>query len=606
MARFSQAWLDELRSRVTLSGVIARDIKIERAGREYKGCCPFHNENTASFTVNDEKGFYHCFGCAAHGDVIRWMTDHRGLGFVEACSELAGEAGLEVPAASAEAAAAAERIDGLRPTLEEAGRLYRDYLRQAQGHRALASLASRGIDDAAIAEFGLGFAPEHGGLAEKGFTRAGLLHSGLIGRSDGAAGKAPFYYPRFRSRIMVPIHDARGRIVGFGGRAVDGLSKDGAAKYVNSADSEIFDKGQLLFNLHRARELFRLPRAEPSGFRGTGRLVLVEGYMDAIALHRAGFAAVAPMGTALTESQLERAWRVDPCPLLLFDGDDAGQDASVRAAIRALPMLGPGRSLTIATLPSLDNGKGMDPDDIVREAISMGEDPALALMAWLAAHRPMTVQAVLANAAFAPLYDVPDDERTPEQWAAVWDQLSTWGATIVDADTRRITVMRWRRRFDIESGLSADNVVHDVSPEMMTLAVLEGIADATQVEGGDDRLHRVIARLLDLRRMRAETNAEIRACLTVAKLAGFDKKQINARLVEIEKDEATPGKRFDEESIALLYRRALNIEGPMTEAMMPPPFDISTERSSAAQTRKLTKTMLLIGAAEAVEGVRHG
>lgn len=599
MARFSHAWLDELRSRLTLSTVIARDIQLHRAGREQKGCCPFHDEKTASFTVNDEKGFYHCFGCAAHGDVIRWMTDHRGLGFVDACEQLAAEAGLEVPAASAEAAAAAERIDGLRPTLEEADRLYRSYLRQANGHRALASLSSRGIDDAAIAEFGLGFAPEHGGLADKGFTRRDLLGTGLLGRSD-SPGKAPFFYPRFRARIMVPIHDARGRIVGFGGRAVEGLSKDGAAKYVNSADSEIFDKGKLLFNLHRARDLFRAARAEPSGWRGTGRLVLVEGYMDVIALHRAGFAAAAPMGTALTEEQLERAWRIDPCPLLLFDGDTAGQKAAVRAAERALPMLGPGRSLTIGTLP-----EGMDPDDMVREAANLGEDPGQALMAWLSMHRPMTVQAVLANAAFAPLYAVAEDERTPEQWAAVWDQLSTWGSAIADGNVRRITVMRWRRRFEVEAGLSADNVVHDVSPDMMSLAVQEGIADGTQVEGGDDRLARVIARLLDLRRMRAETNAEIRACLTVAKLVGFDKKQINARLRELEMDEADPGKREEEESIALLYRRALNIEGPLNEALMPPAFDVGADRVSAAQTRKLTKTMMLIGMAEAAEGNRH-
>lgn len=582
MARFTPAWLDELRSRLTLSAVIARDIELKRAGREYKACCPFHDERTASFTVSDEKGFFHCFSCGAHGDVIRWMTDHRGLGFLEAVEELAGEAGLAVPAPSKEAAARAERVSGMRPTLEAAQRVFAEHL--ARYPAAAAWVHARGIDAATVAEFGLGFAPEDGGLAGRGFNRGDLRAVGLLGKSDPAPGREPFHYPRFKSRVMVPIHDARGRIVGFGGRAVDGIAKAGAAKYVNSVDSEIFDKGGLLFNLHRARELYR----------STRRLVLVEGYLDAIALHRIGAAAVAPMGTALTERQLELAWRTDPCPLLLFDGDAAGAKAAVRACETALPMLGPGRSLTIGRLPA-----GQDPDDFVKGAVVADDDPALALGAWLLAGGTRSVQALLIEAALTARAD-----DSPEAWAAVWQQLSTWAAAIVDGDVRRLTTMRWRRRFEVESELSVDNVVRDVAPELMQVAVAEGIADATQVEGGDDRLHRIIARLLDLRRMRAETNAEIRACLAIAKIVGFDKKQINARLAELEKDEADPMKRQEEEAIALLYRRALNIEGPMNEAMMPPPFDVAAERVSASQTRKISKTMLLIGAAQAVEGVR--
>ena len=598
MARFPTQWLDDLRSRLTLSAVIARDVSLVRAGREQKGCCPFHDEATPSFTVNDEKGFAHCFGCGWHGDVIRFVMDLRGTGFVEVCETLAGEAGLAVPARSAEAEARVKRIEGMRPTLEEAARLFAERL--ARTPAPAAWVHERGLDAATIAEFGLGWAPEDGGLAGQGFNRRDLMAVGLVGVSTSldahGTRRNPFYYPRFRSRIMVPIHDARGRIVGFGGRAGPG-AREGAAKYVNSVDSEIFDKGGLLFNLHRARD--RLRAGKPGdAYRGAGRLVLVEGYMDAIALHRAGMAAAAPMGTALTERQLELAWRSDHHPLLLFDGDAAGAKAAVRACETALPLLGPGRELAIGTLP-----EGLDPDDVVRAARAAGEDPGLALAATIAEAGVRSPQSVLADAAFAAV-DADAGEPSPEHWAQVWAQLSTWGAAIGDEQVRQLTMMRWRRRWEVESALSADNVVRDVAPALMTLAVDEGLADATQVEGGDDRLHRIIARLLDLRRMRAETNTEIRACLAIAKIVGFDKKQINARLREIEMDEAKPGAREEEEAIALLYRRALNIRGPMTEALMPPPFDVAAERAGAVQARKLSKTMLLIGAAEAVEGMR--
>lgn len=568
MARFTPQWLDELRARITLSGVISRDMKLERAGREFKGCCPFHNEKTASFTVSDEKGFYHCFGCGAHGDVIRWMTDQRGLGFVEAIEALAGEAGMDVPAPSREATARAERVSGMRPTLEEAQRVFAANL--ARYPAAVAWVHARGIDAATVAEFGLGFAPEDGGLSGRGFNRGDLMAVGLVGRSDPAPGKEPFYYPRFKSRVMVPIHDARGRIVGFGGRAIDGIAKGGAAKYVNSVDSEIFDKGALLFNLHRARAKYRVPPVPGSPWRGTGRLVIVEGYMDAIALDRIGVAAVAPMGTALTERQLELAWRTDPCPLVLFDGDAAGAKAAVRACETALPMLGPGRSLTIGTLP-----EGQDPDDFVKGAVVAGDDPALALGAWLAAGATHSVREILFDHAVSA---VAEGDDGPEAWSGVWRQLAGWGAVIGDEDTRTLTLMYWRRRWEVQGALSAGHVKKVESPEWQAELVRLGFEDGTTIEGGDERVQAMVMWLVGAFDQVAEIQAGIRDRMALAKLMGFDGTMLRkvARLVIRDRDK---GDRLDKEMVEAAYRRAIGMAGPMTEAMLPPPFAVGGRAS---------------------------
>ena len=366
----SPQWLDELRARVSLSGLIGRTTRLTKAGHEFKACCPFHNEKSPSFTVNDQKGFYHCFGCGAHGDAIRWMTDQRGLAFMDAVKELAAEAGMEVPAPDPRAAQAAEQRDGLHDVMQAAQDWFAESLAGPDGARARAYLAGRGFDAHTMARFGFGYAPADrqamkGALAR--FPEDKLIEAGLRIVVDG---KAP--YDRFRDRLMLPIADARGRIVAFGGRILDAAktAKDtGAPKYLNSPDTPLFDKGRTLYNLHRA-----LPAA-----RQSGRVIVVEGYMDVVALAAAGFAeAVAPLGTALTENQLTMLWRMVETPILCFDGDAAGQRAAMRAVGRALPLLRPAYSLRIVRLPA-----GLDPDDLIKQR------GAAAMEAMLAEARPL-------------------------------------------------------------------------------------------------------------------------------------------------------------------------------------------------------------------------
>jgi DNA primase len=343
-------WLDQLRSRVALSGVIGRTTRLTKAGREFKACCPFHSEKTPSFTVNDEKGFYHCFGCGAHGDAIRWLTDQRGLDFIDAVKELAGEAGMELPAPDPRAAAVAGRQQSLGDVLAAAQAWFVSNLRGAEGSGARRYIESRGFPAATLERFGFGLAP--GGRqalreALRQFPEELLIEAGL---RIVVEGKEP--YDRFRGRLMLPIRNSRGGIVGFGGRILDASATD-APKYLNSPDTPLFDKGRTLYNLDQAAPLARK----------SGRLIVVEGYMDVVALAAAGIEeAVAPLGTALTEAQLELLWRVCAIPVLCFDGDTAGQRAAARAMHRALPLLRPGHSMRVARLPA-----GLDPDDLVRQ-----------------------------------------------------------------------------------------------------------------------------------------------------------------------------------------------------------------------------------------------
>ncbi len=341
-------WLDELRMRTTLSAVIGRTVRLTKAGREFKACCPFHQENTPSFYVNDEKGFYHCFGCEAHGDAIRWLTDQRGMPFMDAVKELAAEASMEVPAPDPRAARQAEKRASLHDVTAAAQEWFVGQLRGADGARAREYLAGRGFSEATVREFGFGYAPDAKQALAQGLSRFDegmLVESGMrIKTEDGSR------YDRFRDRLMLPIHDQRGRVIAFGGRIL--AERQGAAKYLNSPDTPLFDKGRTLYNLHRAA-----PAA-----RQAGRIIVVEGYMDAIALADAGISeVVAPLGTAFTEAQIELLWRQVERPILCFDGDNAGQRAAMRAIARALPLLRPAHSLAIVRLPA-----GMDPDDLVK------------------------------------------------------------------------------------------------------------------------------------------------------------------------------------------------------------------------------------------------
>ncbi|MET0136796.1 MAG: DNA primase, partial [Sphingobium sp.] len=344
----SPQFLDEVRARTTLSTLIGKTIKVQKAGREYKACCPFHNEKTPSFTINDEKGFYHCFGCGAHGDAIGWMTEQRGLAFMDAVKELADNAGLALPAPDPHAARRAEAAKTLHDVMAAAQAWFVEQLGGLEGTEARAYLDKRGITAETIKAFGFGFAPDSRGklkAALKDYDEALLVEAGMLIRPEDAKRDS---YDRFRGRLMIPIRDARGRVIAFGGRILGA----GEPKYLNSPDTPLFDKGRTLYNIDKAAPVARK----------SGRMIVVEGYMDAIALSQAGFAdVVAPLGTALTENQIERLWSMVDTPTLCFDGDSAGQRAADRAMLRALPMLKPGHSLSIASLPV-----GVDPDDLLR------------------------------------------------------------------------------------------------------------------------------------------------------------------------------------------------------------------------------------------------
>jgi DNA primase len=316
----STAWLDELRARTLLSSVIAPSVKLIRAGREYKACCPFHDEKTPSFTVNDEKGFYHCFGCGAHGDAIRFLTDQRGLPFMDAVKELAAKAGMDVPAPDPKAKERAERAASLTDVMAACQTWYR---RAAAGHRrrcrprlSRQPRHRRREPSQASASAWLPTAATRSS-ARSHLGEDKLVETGMLIKPDQGES-----YDRFRGRLMIPIRDARGRVIAFGGRILG----EGEPKYLNSPDTPLFDKGRTLYNLDRAGPASRQAK----------RLIVVEGYMDVIGCHRAGIdEVVAPNGTAVTEAQLERMWRLDPAPILCFDGDSAGRKAAIRAAARA-------------------------------------------------------------------------------------------------------------------------------------------------------------------------------------------------------------------------------------------------------------------------------
>ncbi|MEC3910873.1 DNA primase [Sphingobium sp. CR2-8] len=418
-------WLDELRARTSLSTLIGKTIKVTKAGREYKACCPFHNEKTPSFTINDEKGFYHCFGCGAHGDAIRWMTDQRGLPFMEAVKELAAAASMDVPAADPRAAKRAEAAKGLHDAMAAAQGFFEEQLGGIDGGEARAYLQKRGISDATRRAFGFGYSPDGRGrlkTALKDFGDPMLVEAGLLIDPDGIdpdgnKGKRRESYDRFRGRLMLPIRDIRGRVIAFGGRILGA----GEPKYLNSPDTPLFDKGRTLYNIDRA---------SPAS-RQTDRVIVVEGYMDVIALAQAGFGdAVAPLGTALTEHQIERLWKMVEVPILCFDGDSAGQKAAIRAATRALPLLRPGHSLCFATLPP-----GQDPDDLLRASGPKAMD------AVLDAAEPLIERLWSHELAAAPL-------DTPEQKAALKQRLRTITDAIAHPDVRAHYAHEFRERYD--------------------------------------------------------------------------------------------------------------------------------------------------------------
>ncbi|MEM1078570.1 MAG: DNA primase [Pseudomonadota bacterium] len=350
-------FLDELRGRVSMAQVAGRKLVWDmRKSQQGKGDmwapCPFHQEKTASFHVDDRKGYYYCFGCHAKGDAISFVRETENVGFMEAVEILAAEAGMTMPARDPQAAAKADRRSQLSDVAEQAVQFFKLNLKTGAARDARAYLAGRGLSEAACDRWEIGFAPEgwqhlwdH--LGGKGVAEDLILGAGLAKPSRKEGGRP---YDVFRNRIMFPIRDARGRAIAFGGRAMD--PEDGA-KYLNSPETELFDKSRVLFNHARAREA--------SG--KSDMLVVAEGYMDVIALSEAGFpAAVAPLGTAVTEPQLELLWRISPEPIFALDGDRAGLQAGQRVVDLALPLIEAGKSLRFCILP-----EKKDPDDVIRQ-----------------------------------------------------------------------------------------------------------------------------------------------------------------------------------------------------------------------------------------------
>ena len=348
--RFTPEFLDELRARLPVSEVVGKRVKLKKAGREWKGLSPFQQEKSPSFTVNDQKGFYHDFSSGKHGDIISFLMETEGVGFTEAVERLASMAGLPLPAATPDAARHEQRRKTLHDVMELATKFFADTLASRNGAKARGYLGDRAISPATQLQFRLGYAPperfalkEH--LGSQGISVDDMVEAGLLVSGDDI----PVPYDRFRDRVMFPIADLRGRVIAFGGRA---LEKDVAAKYMNSPETPLFHKGDNLYNHAPARQ------ASHNG----SALIVVEGYVDVIAMVTSGFAAsVAPLGTALTENQLALLWKMADEPILCFDGDKAGQKAAYRAADMALPHLKPGKSLRFALLP-----EGQDPDDLAR------------------------------------------------------------------------------------------------------------------------------------------------------------------------------------------------------------------------------------------------
>jgi DNA primase len=371
--RFPPQFLDELRARLPVSEVVGRRVRLRKAGHEWRGLSPFNKERTPSFFVNDQKSMWFDFSSGKNGTIFDFMMLTEGLTFPEAVERLAAEAGLPLPKISREEEALYERRKSLNDVVELAAKFFEATLASRAGAKARGYLADRAIDPAAQLRFRLGYAPperfalkEH--LGKEGISTEDMIEAGLL----VAAAEIPVPYDRFRDRVMFPITDPRGRVIAFGGRA---LEKDAPAKYLNSPETPLFHKGGTLYNIAGARV---------AAHKGAA-LIVVEGYVDVIAMVHAGFeATVAPLGTALTADQLALLWKMTDEPTLCFDGDDAGRRAAYRAVDLALPLLKPGKSLKFASLPD-----GQDPDDLVRaggrEAVSevIGSARPLAQMLWM-------------------------------------------------------------------------------------------------------------------------------------------------------------------------------------------------------------------------------
>lgn len=420
-----QKFLDELRARVSITDVVGARVKLVRKGREYTGLCPFHNEKTPSFTVNEGKGFYHCFGCGAHGDIIKFEMDANNLPFIDAIQKLANKVGLQVPQLSHESKEEVEKRNSSYDIVEIATQFFEKCLHMPEGRTAIDYLYNRGFDDEIIAKFRLGYAPNNNGLkallASKNVDENEMAELGLISIPEDKSRRSHDF---FRDRVIIPIMDKRGRPIAFGGR----IMGDGQPKYLNSPETPLFNKRRILYNLNYARD---------KAF-GARNLIICEGYMDVIAMDKFGIDyAVAPLGTALTEDQITEAWKVCAQPTLCFDGDNAGIRAAVRSVDRALPILKAGYSTRYAFLPDK-----MDPDDYLK---AKGRDEFLKIIADTV---PLAELVWRKNTQGRDL-------STPEQKALIEKNLMEEVAKIADEKVKGYYVQEMKDRIYNEFGRGA-------------------------------------------------------------------------------------------------------------------------------------------------------
>ena len=424
-------FLEDLRQRVPLSDIVGKRVKLTRKGRRFSGLCPFHSEKTPSFSVVDDQGFYHCFGCGAHGDAISFLRETDGLEFMEAVERLAGMAGLTVPRSAPEDPQRTRQRKAALDILEETTKYFQAGLQRSDGQVAARYLQTRGLGAEALATYRLGYAPRGGlraALSACGFSDDDMLAAGVIRRSD----RDGELFDYFRDRVMFPIEDKQGRVIAFGARALG----DAQPKYLNSGEGPTFSKKTVLYGWVQARE----------GLRRKLPLLVAEGYMDVIAIQQSGVAtAVAPLGTALTEEQIAHLWKLHDEPVLCFDGDAAGQRAQRRALERLLPLLQPGKSARLAMLPA-----GQDPDDLLQEE---GGDGLLKVIS--------TASSLIDSlwTSFAAEHDLRQPEQRAEFWQSVRGQVRQIGhnqvrSAFADEVEARIAAMRTAGRGQARGGAS--------------------------------------------------------------------------------------------------------------------------------------------------------
>lgn len=577
--QLAPAFLEELRARTPLPELIGGRVRLTRSGRQWKGCCPFHDEKTPSFQVYDDH--YHCFGCGAHGDAISFVMQNRGLGFMEAVTELAQRAGLAVPQPSAEAEAAETARKNAFSVLEAACRIFARRLWLPEGRAALAYLRERGLTDETVREFGLGWSGDGRGrlaaeLVREGFTEALQISAGLL-KEGGNSNASEFFF----NRVIFPIRDFRGRVISFGGRVLG----DGQPKYLNGPETALFAKRRSLYGLDRARAALR---GHPP--------IVVEGYMDVIALHQGGFAtAVAPLGTALTEEQLQALWRFAASPVICFDGDAAGARAAERVIELALPLLAPGRTLSFASLPP-----GEDPDSLLKRGGAESFRHAIA------APKPL----------FQALFDVVrgnTGEATPEQRALLRSRLEAAASRIADRglaseyrrSLRDLTFLPRHRRAQARparrqpSQLAADRPRQLIAILLRQPAVLAGIEEELSKLDLSDALarlrHAILQAweresLLDSAGLAAQLNAaglaaEVNEALAAVPLPvcpeGVAPAEARARWREVY-DVLISEPRLKEDVAAMEHELAVRMEPEREQKLAASKFELIAVRRGAA------------------------